>query len=298
MKKTRGFLLFAMGSGNIQYGKLAVCCALSIKTNLKNNNVTVVVDDETNRYLKTSLPKDIVLKAFDKIIVATEKFKSTKRKHYDSPWRTYYIPFNNQNRVLTYDYSPYYETILIDVDFLIMENSLDDVWGNDQDILMNSEVRDLQNNKLPAIEDNRLSKHGIPLYWASLVYFKKSSFAKTFFGFVSYIREQYNFYQFLYGFKKGYYRNDFSFSIAAHVLSGYKPRGIKSFPQKVIRISPQKDSIAKIIDSKEIIFLSNHPDEQWKNTLINMKGFSVHIMNKQDLLRVSDEFIESCMEKL
>lgn len=297
-KNKRGYLLLAFGSKELDYGKMAVCCALSIKTNLKYNHVTVILSESTKRWLESSIPHQVLSFAFDNIIVATEKFKSNKRKHFDSPWFSFKAEFNNQNRVLSYNYSPYDETILIDVDFLIMNDTLDDVWGNSEEILINHKVTDLQNNILGSISDHRLSLHGIPLYWATLVYFKKTSFTKTFFNLVDYIREEYNFFQFLYGFKKSFYRNDYSFSIAAHIMSGYNPYGIKSFPEDTLRISYQKDAIAEVIDSKEIIFISNNPDEQWKNTLVNMKDFNVHIMNKRELLRVSDKFIDSCMEKL
>lgn len=297
-KNKRGYLLLAFGSKELDYGKMAVCCALSIKTNLKYNHVTVVLSDDSKRWLDRSCPKPVLSFAFDNIIIATEKFKSEKRKHFDSPWFSFKAEFNNQNRVLSYDYSPYDETILVDVDFLMMNDSLDDVWGNPEDILINHKVIDLQNNILGSISDHRLSPHGIPLYWATLVYFKKTPFTKTFFNLVEYIREEYNFFQFLYGFKKSFYRNDYSFSIAAHIMSGYNPYGIKSFPEDKLRISYQKDGIAEVIDSKEIVFISNNPDQQWKNTLVNMKNFNVHIMNKRELLRVSDKFIDSCMEKL
>ena len=297
-KNKRGYLLLAFGSRDLNYGKMAVCCALAIKTNLKYNNVTVVLNEESKSWLDISIPKQVLSSAFDNVIVATEKFKTEKRKHFDSPWHSFEAEFDNKNRFLSYNYSPYDETILVDADFLMMNDSLDNVWGNPEDILINHKVTDLQNNILGSINDQRVSPHGIPLYWATLVYFKKTPFTKTFFNLVDYIREEYNFFQFLYGFKKGFYRNDHSFSIAAHIMSGYNPCGIKSFPEDTLRISYQKDGIAEVINSKEIVFISNNPDKQWKNTLVNMKNFNVHIMNKRELLRVSDKFIDSCMEKL
>jgi hypothetical protein len=302
MEKTkkikRGYLLFAFGNKQLDYGKLAVCCALSIKTNLKYNHTTVVLDEGTKRWLNSSISKKILNAAFDKIIISKEKFHSGKRKHYDSPWVTFKSEFNNQNRVLAYEYSPYYETILIDVDYLVMSNSFDEVWKTREELLINHKVIDLQNHSLTSLKNKRLSTYGIPLYWATIVYFKKTPFTKTFFELVNYIREEYNFFQFLYGFTKGFYRNDFSFSIAAHILNGYKTDGILSFPEDEILFSFQKDGIAEVLDSKEIIFLSHDPEKEWENTLVKVKDVNVHIMNKRELLRVSDKFIKSCMEKL
>lgn len=293
-----GFLLFAFGNKELDYGKLAVCCALSIKTNLKQNHTSVVVDESTKNWLNRTISKEVLYAAFDNIILSNEKFRSSKRKHFDSPWSSFQAEFNNQNRVLSYDYSPYDETIVLDSDYLVMNDHFDHIWGNSNDFLMNCSVVDLQNKPLGTIYDQRISKYGVPLYWATSVYFRKSKFAKMFFDLVNYISEEYSFYQFLYGFPKTFYRNDFSFSIAAHMLSGFVTGGIRTFPESVIYTSPQKDGIAKLIDSKEIIFLSHSQDEEWKSILVNIKGINVHVMNKRELIRISDDFIQSCMEKL
>lgn len=297
-KDKRGYLLFAFGNKQLDYGKLAVCCALSIKTNLKHNHTTVILDQGTKKWLDLTIPKQVINSAFDRIIISEEKFLSGERRHYDSPWFTFKSEFNNQNRVLTYDYSPYNETILIDVDYLVMNNSFDGIWDTKEELLINHKVVDLQNKPLNSITDRRLSKYGIPLYWATVVYFKKTPFTKIFFELVKYIREEYNFFQFLYGFNKGFYRNDFSFSIAAHILGGYKTGGVASLPEDKLIISLQRDGIAEVLDSKEIIFLSHNQDREWENTLVNMKDLNVHVMNKREILRVSDKFIKSCMEKL
>jgi len=297
-KNKRGFLLHAFGNKDLDYGKLAVCCALSIKTNLQNNSVTVVMDEGTKKWLNTTVPKVIMKTAFDKIIISKDKYPSGRRRHFDSPWLNFQAEFNNQNRVLSYQYSPYDETILLDTDYIVMSNDLDSVWDTDEEFLMNKIAIDLQSNAFGAIEDRRLSPHGIPLYWATVVYFNKSKFSRSFFDLVDYIREEYNFFQFLYGFKEGFYRNDFSFSVAAHAFNGYYDKGIKSLPIDCILTSYQQDAIAEVVDTNEIIFMSHNVDEPWKSTLVNIKDMDVHVMNKREVLRVSNQFIELCMEKL
>jgi len=297
-KNKRGFLLHAFGNKDLDYGKLAVCCALSIKTNLQNNSVTVVMDEGTKKWLNTTVPKDIIKTAFDKIIISKDKYPAGRRKHFDSPWLNFKAEFNNQNRVQSYQYSPYDETILLDTDFIVMNDDFDSIWGNYEDLLMNKRAVDLQGKPFGAIDDRRLSPHGIPLYWATVVYFKKSKFSKSFFDLIDYIREEYNFFQFLYGFKEGFYRNDFSFSIAAHAFNGYYNKGIKSLPQDYILTSYQQDGIAEILDSKEIIFMSHDVEEPWKSILVNIKDMNVHVMNKRELLRISQQFMASCLEKL
>ena len=297
-KNKRGFLLHAFGNADMDYGRMSVCCALSIKTNLKHNSVTVVMDKWTKEWVEQTIPSEVLSKCFDRIIISEEKFKSGKRRHYDTPWVNFKAQFNNQSRTLTYDYSPYDETILLDIDYLVMNDSFDSVWGNNEDILINKNVIDLKGNTFGDITDQRLSSHGVPMYWATVVYFKKSPFAKAFFDLIEYVKDEYNFFQFLYGFKPGFYRNDFAFSVAVHVMNGYINKGIKPFPDDTLVMSYQKDSIAKIFDSDDILFLSHNVDEPWKNTLVRHKGVNIHIMNKRELLRMSEQYIEACMEKL
>ena len=296
--KSKGFLLHAFNNRQLNYAKLAVCCALSIKTHLKNNNVTLVTNKETKGVLKKTYRSKVLASIFDSIIVAREKFSAGKRRHHDSPWVTFKASFDNKSRVRSYQYSPYDETIFLDTDYLVMNDSFDQVWGNKHDFLMNKLAFDLCGNRFGSMQEKRLSKYGIPMYWATAVYFKKSEFSNLFFDLVDYIREEYNFFQFLYEFPLGFYRNDFSFSIAAHILNGYVRDGVVPFPEDKIITSYQKDSIAKVVSSDEIIFLVHSPKEEWKDTLVNAKGMNVHIMNKRELLRVSEKYIKFCLEKL
>lgn len=294
----RGFLLHAFTSKELDYAKLAVCCALSIKSNLKNNNITLLADLGVEKKLNSLTPKSAVSKAFDNIIIIDDQFQVSRRLHFDTPWHNFHATFNNQSRFLSYKHSPYDETILLDVDYIVMNDMFDDIWNNGEEILINRNIIDLKSNPFSHIDDKRVSQHGIPLYWATVVYFRKSPFAETFFDLIDYIRENYNFYKFLYGFKTSVYRNDIAFSIAAHILNGYIKTGIKPLFEDKIMASYQKDTIAEVMDSREFIFLSHNVEEPWKNTLVNIKDMNVHIMNKLELLRISDKFIESCLEKI
>jgi len=297
-KKSRGFLLYAFGSKELDYGKLAVCCALTIKSNLKYNNVTLVVDKGTDTWLKKSVPDEILKIAFDNVIVENKRITSGKRRHFDTPWVSFKAPFINQFRTNSYQYSPYDETIVLDTDYIVMNNNFDHIWGCQHDLLMNYTALDLHGKRMGVLSDRRLSKYGIPLYWATLVYFRKCDFSRVFFDLTEYIREEYNFFQFLYEFKAGFYRNDFSFSVASHILSGYVPHGIKQFPDEFILTSDQKDSIVEVVDHNKIIFLAHQPEESWKSTLVNIHDMNIHIMNKRELIRVSNEIIKLCMEKI
>jgi hypothetical protein len=298
MNNERGFLLYANHSDKINYPRLAICCALAIKTNLINNNVTVLMDKDSIKNMKDIHSEDVINSAFDRIIVTEKQHQPPIREHSNSPWYKFKCKFNNKHRIHAYTQSPYEETILMDVDYIVMNDELDNVWGCNEDLLMNRKAIDLQGNDFGSIDEKRLEINGIPMYWATLVYFKKSDFSKTFFDLVNYIKEEYSYFRFLYGFGGSYYRNDFSFSIAAHIINGFEYGGQKSFPSDTIVTSYQEDEIADFKDSKELILISTNMDEKWKSVLVNSDNTSIHFMNKVELFRISEDFIKSCMEKL
>jgi len=298
MKNEKGFLLYANHSDKINYPRLAICCALAIKSNLKNNNVTVVLDKKSKKHMYDIHSEDIINTAFDNIIVTTKSYQTPIRDHFSSPWYKFQSKFNNKHRINAYINSPYKETILMDVDYIVMNDEIDHVWGCNEDLLINRNAVDLQGNKFGSIQEERLGINGIPMYWATLVYFKKGGFSKAFFNLVNYIKEEYNYFRFLYGFEGTYYRNDFAFSIAAHIMNGFGYGSQKSFPNDTIVTSYQEDEIAELKNSNEWILISTDMNEKWKSVLVNSDNMNIHFMNKLELFKISDDFIKSCLEKL
>lgn len=292
MKTKKGFLLLAFNNTELDYTKMACCCALSIKSHLEYNHTTLVTDENSANWMTKSLSQDVIDKAFDKIKITTHPPKSNERNHYDSPWTKFKTPFLNLNRSNAYDFSPYEETILIDVDYLIMSNSLDLVWGIEEDLLINKDASTLRHEKFHA-KNIRLHKAGINMYWATLIYFKKTKLTEILFNLTEFIKDNYSFYKHLYKFPGRLYRNDYSFSIAIHILNGFlENNNIKSFPIPTLKTMDQKDDIVEV-SKDNILFLCHDPKKQWDNILVNLKNADVHIMNKRSFIRHSDSLIES-----
>ena len=292
MKTKKGFLLLAFNTKELDYIKMAACCALSIKSHLKYNQVTVVTDQNSINWLRTSTSIDIVDKAFDKIHIVSQPKTTNIRTHYDSPWTKFKTSFLNKNRTSAYEISPYEETILIDVDYLVMSNMLDLVWDNKEDILINKQALNLRNEKFHS-KTIRLSPSGINMYWATLIYFKKSKIAELLFNLTLFIKDNYQFYKHLYNFPGQLYRNDYAFSIAIHILSGFvENENIKPFPIPAIKTMDQKDDIVEV-DKDSILFLSNNTNKMWENILVKLRNSDVHIMNKRSFIRHSDTLIKS-----
>lgn len=293
MKKVKkGFLLIAFITPQIDYIKMAYCCALSIKSHLENNHVSLITDKSSYNWLKKSLPN---YKIFDNIIIEPTPPQDNIRTFYDSPWSKFQSQFQNQNRSTAYELSPYEETILLDVDYLIMSNQLDLVWENKEDLLINKSAVNLRNEKFHK-KNIRLSDDGIPMYWATLIYFKKCEMVKIFFDLTIFIRDNYSFYKYLYNFPGNLYRNDYIFSMAMHIMNGFNETDINSFPIKSITTMDQVDDIVEV-NKDSILFLSNDTKQNWINTLVNLKNTDVHILNKRAFIRHSDKLIELFSER-
>ena len=132
--------------------------------------------------------------------------------------------FYNLDRCNAYDISPYEETIMIDADYLILSDALNSCWGHNNELMMNWKYDDIMYER----EDDslkRLHPTGITMYWATVVYFKKTEFTKQFFETVKHVKDNSRYYQDLYWeHTQELLKNDYSFSVAAHMLGGFEDK--------------------------------------------------------------------------
>lgn len=297
MKDKKGILIFAFNNPEIDYVKMACCCALSAKSHLDNIHVTLVTSEGDFAWANKSLTEEIASTAFDNVeFIIPPSSDDNIRTHYDSPWTKFKAPFINGNRVSAYEISPYEETLLIDVDYLILSNRLDLIWNNKADFLINKNAANLRNENFH-IKSRRLNPSGIPMYWATVIYFKKNEAAKKLFDLASFVKDHYSYYKNLYKFPGELLRNDYIFSIAMHILNGFIETDEYSFPIDSIKTMTQKDDIVEI-HNDSMLFLSNDDNEPWKNILVNVKNNDIHIMNKRAFIRNSETMIKTFLNNI
>jgi hypothetical protein len=292
---SRGFLMFAHNSEKVDYGLIALVNARMIKANLKENNVTLVTDQGTIDYLNATHTEEVINKAFDHVVVrswADAHEGTSERRFHDTLSTTHTVPWHNGGRRSAYALSPYDETVLIDCDYLVMDSTLDLVWGSNDDIMINREARTLA-HQLPNIDERFLDPFTIPMYWATCVYFRKSEAAALLFDLVSAVREDYEFYQLVYGFKGRLYRNDYAFSIAIHMMNGFIERdGIPPLPTPVLFSSFDCDELYEVCGKNELLFYVNDTSDRWMFRLTKVKNINIHCMNKFSIIRHAAKFLE------
>lgn len=252
-----GCLIFAY-DGDIAYGPQAELSARLVKKYLKIP-VTLVTDNDT---LKT-VNKDI----FDSIKINSINSNNTRILNGQT------IAFKNINRSHAYDISPYDRTLVIDSDFLVLSDNLKTYLNSNRPFMicegMNDFLQRDKNNKF-------LHPASIPMLWATNIIFDKTPEVKSIFDFVDHIKENWEYYGALYKFDTRRFRNDYAFSVACHVLSGFGiDKAYELIPPPVL--FTDKDQLMQIKD-KSLTFLMGG------NVLVRTKGQDIHYMNKHELL--------------
>lgn len=296
MKKAnndKGILMFAFNNSEIDYFKLAVVNALLIKKNLGIDNITVVTDPFSLKYNEKNLGKRFIKRAINNIVVVEKdkKFKqSNLRLFKDTSHTSKYLQFYNLNRCDAYDISPYKETILIDADYLILSDTLNKCWGHTNELMMNWKYQDIMfERKDPSL--NRLYDMGITMYWATVVYFRKTEYVESFFNCVKHVKNNPQFYKDIYKWQGTLYRNDYSFSIAAHMMSGFVDKGIPQLPTTLYK-SFDTDDIHKAIDANTLLMFLEKPRSPGDFILTKWKDLDLHVMNKWAINRISDQMLD------
>lgn len=289
---TRGVLMYAHNNTEIDYFKIACANALMVKKNL-NVPVTLVTDEGTIGWGRKALGENLVNECFDEVIVVERNYQfDNKRNFSDTSYSTKTLQFYNCNHWEAYELSPYDETLFIDADYLIMSSALSNCWGSNHDVMIDHRIYGPGNGDKP--HSKYIDDVGIRLYWATVVYFKKSEFAEMLFSLVREIQENYGYYRDLYNFSNGMYRNDNAFSIAIHTLNGFVQSNsvVDKLPIPALLMAWDTHDIHSIPKINDIVLYCENPGSPGNYMLSRIKNTDIHIMNKWAINRFSDRIIE------
>ena len=296
---SHGILMFGINNSRIDYLKLCYLNALLIKKNMGDIPISIVTSQLSLEWDWAKINIDSI-KGIANLIVLENSYNiqtTNTRLYRDTQYFSVTDYFINAQRCDAYSLSPYDETLLIDCDYLILSDSLNAVWGNVEDVLITKEAIHLHHGRFDHTEW-RLSATGQRMYWATIVYFRKSDKAEKLFTLAEHVKNNWQFYGMSYDFPTSIFRNDFAFTLAIHMLSGFQENSdFKPIPDCPILTSLDKDQIIKFSGHDSIITYVKNLDDNWRFSLQKIKKMNVHIMNKLALLNIADQSIEDLLNE-
>lgn len=292
---TRGVLMYAYNNIEIDYFKIACANALMVKKNL-DVPVTLVTDSGTLAWGKKTLPIDGI---FENIIqVKKTPTFNNMRNFSDTTHSVKLLEFYNCNHWQAYELSPYDETLFIDADYLIMSDALNKCWGSVNDVMVNHRIYSPTDTIMPY--SRSIDHVGIRLYWATVIYFKKSTLAEHLFSIMRHVQENYSYYRDLYLFSNDMFRNDHAVSIAIHMMNGFggdKPV-IPELPINGMLMCWDSSDIYKINGINDITVYAEKAEATGKYLLSRIKNTDIHVINKWAINRHADDLINLYSDKL
>jgi len=294
---TNGVLMFALNGQafdsdknkiKIDYVTMAIANAKNVKRFMKNNLVAVITDAKGKKQIETT---PSTAQYFDHIIVTEPEYKGkgpetnalVNRRSMLVGVKTITIQWQNQSRPDAYKLSPFDKTVLIDCDYFVFDNTLDQLFQTEKNILCGKHVEEIsyQDN---IIDYARLHHQTIRMFWATVLYFTKCSESKMMFDVMKAVKQNWLYYSKFYKFEGSRtYRNDFAVSVALHMMQGKKETTEYDLPFKILCLADKNI----MLNSKKVVYRYG---TGWAGT-----GFpkqNVHVMNKESAMKVADEILD------
>ncbi len=275
---SKGVVLIARNNSSIDYIKQAAWAAKRVRQYM--NLPTSLITDAP------AYAEKHFVDVFDNIIKIPNEQNYTHKSYKDGIYSRTNLEFKNTARCDVFELSPYDETLLMDTDVAISNSDLVNCFDEDNDVMLYKDAIELSNWR-DLSEFERISPNTIDFYWATVVFFRKTKVAKTFFDCIRHIQNNWNHYRNLYMITNPVFRNDFAFSIAAHIMNGNKKGNfIKPLPGKLFYVTDRD----LLVDETEGTFrFLVEKEDQSSYFPVKVSGVNVHIINKFSLNRYIDE---------
>lgn len=288
--------MYGLNNHTMDYLKLCMMNVLFIRNNMSEDiPITIITSEYSLSWEWAKENAEFIDQSVNLIILkeAAGLFECTNKRIFrDTQYYTHNDIFLNGSRTDAYSLSPYNETLLIDCDYFILSDSLNSVWGSIEDFLMTKEGYHLSYGNFDETEW-RLSPFGIRNYWGAVIYFQKTERAKSIFDLASNVKNNWKYYSLVYGFPSDLYRNDFAFSIAIHMLSGFQENDdFRPIPDSPMLISIDRDQLIDIPNPSTLIFFVKTLSDDWSFSLQKISGINVHLTNKLAIFNLSDKIFK------
>jgi hypothetical protein len=268
---SKGCLLFAFNNNVIDYVKLAHSSAINIQR-LLNLPTTIVTD--------TPITFEHV---FEHVVLVDKP--NHGHRHFQDYEKT--VKWINFERHQAYNLSPYSETLLLDADYVVASDRLNVMFELDSSFLCHKTSFNVSGQCFES--SNKFGLYGMPMAWATVVYFKKNKISKNIFNVMSMVQSNYTHYANLYNFNHYPYRNDYALSIALNINSGHFINSDEYYiPWELASVVPE-DSIETVSTDEYQITYKKLLNNKTQKTRVIINGRDLHVMGKKYLADIYED---------
>lgn len=263
---TRGAILFAFNSPRYDYSSMARFAARRIKHFL-NLPVTIVTDKE-------SLNIDVDDTTYDQTILVTPD------KNNFRDWGQWI----NKGRYMAYELSPYDETLLLDVDYVVNSKKLLKIFDFYDDFCCHNKTSFLM---YPNSPQELLSSYSYETLWATVVAFKKTDRAKQIFDCLRMVQENYEHYGNIHSFVGGVFRNDYALTLALKIANGHIDNKRDYIPWNLLHVGKTTRLYKESDDEFDTEFTVMHENSQRgksRTEYVTVRDTDFHVMDKSNFL--------------
>ena len=257
---TTGAVIFAYNNEQIDYVRLAQWTADNIRRHLGIPVCLITdVDPQYNRFEK---------------VICTGVNESKNSRHFSDLG---HVTWHNLNRMSVYELTPWDQTLVLDADYVVASNQLTSLFECDQDFVCHRLAYDIT-GKDTFDGLNWFGRNRFPMWWATVMLFRRSRRAQLIFESMQMIRDNWTHYRNLYANNQPTYRNDHALSIALNIENGHTLT-TTDIPWSLASLTPDHQLTQTNLDCYRIDYVDTENRPRW----IDLKGQDFHAMGKQQL---------------
>lgn len=261
---TTGALIFAFNNEKTDYVKMATWCAARVRRFL--NIPVAIVTDATDPGLH---------KQFEHVICTAPQTGGSR--YFEDYGDT--VSWHNAGRTDAYSLSPFEQTLVLDSDYVVSSDQLQQVLTAPQDFLAHRSAFNVARPEEPFLDT--FGNHKFPMWWATVMMFRKGSTAQYIFDSMHMIKNNWQHYRDLYGITEKNYRNDYALSIALGIVSGHTLK-VDSIPWPLFSVTPDTALTRDCVNSLEFWNMT-YSDQNNKLKTLSLTGQDFHAMGKKYL---------------
>lgn len=264
-KAMKGAVLFAFNNETVDYVKMAVFTAKRINKFL-DLPVTIITDkSDLSEYNYT----------FDNVVVTDADNTNSRNK---SMWL-------NKGRYRAFECSPYDETIVLDVDYVVNSNRLLKTFEIYEDFMCHKNVKFLMQ---PDTQQEKISYNSIDSVWATTMTFRKNKHVENIFNAMKMVQTHYHHYIELHDIYSPFFCNDYALALALRMVNGQTDYNRYFTPWNLLHVGPGTH-VYKEKETEFIIVYDNWKNGKIKKEYMTVKDTDFHMLIKSNFEEIINE---------